>query len=552
MQQRFLIRLGVAAIIVLLATATSYSAVRGHGFVAWDTLDFVILNPHIKALQGENLIWMLTSMKEHGNWYPLTWLSHAVDYALFELSPWPHHLGSILLHMANALWLLFLVPVLVAAKAGGREADQDRTLFAAAVAALVFALHPLHVEPVAWVAERKEVLSLFFVFPAVICYVFYTRAGNGRAAWFWFILALVCHALALTAKPMAVSLPAVLLLLDFYPLQRLRCGMRVIWEKVPFGLLSLGTIALTLTAQSAGESLSSLGHVGLDARIFNAAQALIAYISKFIAPFHLLPFYPYAPPAWPAALIPLTGVGLIFVLTLYLWWRRGQPLWLVAWLFYFVTVFPVLGLVQTGLQGMADRYAYVTTISFCILAGLGAARLTLPRPGAARQLRHNLGLLAVMAVLAGFAGLAYQQTLIWRHSLALWQYNALHTPHDATVQSNLGAAYAEVGDYPRAIPHFERSVELYPSIENYEKLAIVYRRAGLHDKRVRVYEELLSYYLARGKHKDAAKLFARIVRIHLEYGHAGRARQMLEQALKLYPEDAGLQRLAEEIEKLGA
>ncbi|MCP4702540.1 MAG: hypothetical protein GY862_37630, partial [Gammaproteobacteria bacterium] len=249
---------GVALVVSL--TFISYSEALHNDFqIFWDTDRLVSLNPHIRSFSLDNLYWMLTETYiDH--WHPLTWFSHALDYALFGLEPWGHHFSSILLHCMNTVWLFALVIMLLwvlAKKSSAGKFQMDtRVLAGAGIAALLFGIHPQHVESVAWVAERKDVLSLFFIMPVLLAYLRYASAPSAKSRTRWYLLALFCFCLAILAKSMAVTIPAILILMDIYPLKRIVPGAnhffanaKVILEKIPFFLLSLVSIILTVAGQ---------------------------------------------------------------------------------------------------------------------------------------------------------------------------------------------------------------------------------------------------------------------------------------------------------------
>lgn len=516
--------LALCAVILGVLSALAYWPVLSNDFVLWDTPAYVIYNEHVHSLSASSLWWMLTSLSSDlSYWHPLTWLSHALDYAAYGLNPAGHHLSNLLLHFANSLWLLLTALML-------RPSATDwRKLWGAMVAAALFALHPLHVEVVAWVAERKELLCTFFLFPTVLAYLCYARAGRRR--WLWYGISLLCYALALSAKPMAVTLPAVLLLLDFYPLGRLEGRprwARIVSEKLPFLVLAGAVVVLTLVAQNAG-SITDLAILGLGSRVLNAFHAILFYLQKLLLPLYLLPFYPYPrnPGVWP-----VVGALLVFALTGWLW-RRGQPAWLAAWLFYLVTLSPVIGIIQTGLQAAADRYTYLPAIPFFLLAGAGAQRVlslpaSLPRVAAAS---------AIGILLLGLGGLTRQQSTLWHDSVTLWGYAVRYVPESAVAHANLAAGYIHRGAVTEGVAELERAVRLQPSEDNYLKLAVAYRLAGEADKRRQVFEGLAKFHRRRGSLAEAAAMWVYIAHLELERSRPDAARQAVHQALAYAPQD---------------
>jgi tetratricopeptide (TPR) repeat protein len=523
-----------SAALLALAVSLSFYPILRNQFILWDNQDYILLNPHIQSLNLENLWWMLTSL-EIANWHPFTWLSHAVDYAAFESRPAGHHATNLLLHWANSVWLLWLIPLLFAPASAApatawKQADSQLWL-AATLAALLFAVHPQRVEVVAWAAERKELLCLYFWLGATTAYVFYARGGHA----FWLGLALLGHGLALMSKPMAVTLPAILLLLDLYPLRRLdgvenrwqRLGWLLL-EKIPFGLLSLAAAATTILAQAQSGSVSELAELGLLPRLLNACHSLFFYLAKAVAPLLLLPFYPYPDYHGWQAMLPPVAAGLAGLAMLALWWR-GHRAWPAAALFYVITLLPVLGLVQVGLQAAADRYTYLPMLPFYVLAGFGAARLM--RLGRWRMAASG----GVALLLAGLMSLSHQQSLLWRNGVTLWGYAALFTPASDLVQANLGAAYALAGHYAEGIKHLENSVRLQASEENYRKLATVYGMAGQVQRQIAVYLALLRQHQQTGNLAQQADLYQRLSQAYARVGDSAQAAEAARMALQLAP-----------------
>jgi hypothetical protein len=377
---------------IALITITIYLSCLQNDFVEWDDDAYVFENPHIRSLNGAFFKWALFAFYE-SNWHPLTWLSHAVDYAIWGLNPLGHHLTNIALHAINTFLVVFLVIRLL-------EARKERTirkgppsflneraiLIAAGTTGLLFGLHPIHVESVAWVAERKDLLCGLFFLLGLIAYTNYAgEAGDeppskNRASPFFdnhYLGTLGLFILALLSKPMAVSLPAVLLILDWYPFNRIRSG-RMYWaacvEKLPFFALSLASSVVTVLAQRAEGSMTLTDVVPLSTRLLVAAKSLTAYLGNMALPLDLAPFYPYPKSASILSveyLLPLVLAAAITVAAVIM--ARKQALLPAAWSYYVVTLLPVLGIIQVGGQEMADRYTYLPSLGPFVLVGTGAA-----------------------------------------------------------------------------------------------------------------------------------------------------------------------------------
>jgi Tfp pilus assembly protein PilF len=403
--------------LVLLTLAAYWPVLAGsYEFLQFDDDEYVTENAHIRGgLTREGLWWALTASHSN-NWHPLTWVSLQLDYQLHGLDPWGYHATNVLLHAANAV-LLF----------GALRRLTGSSLRSACVAAF-FAVHPLHVESVAWVAERKDLLSTFFGMLTLLAYASYAaRPGVLR-----YVLVLLPFALSLMAKSMLVTLPLLLLLLDWWPLRRgnreRRTGHRtssslspvpcplfpLILEKLPLFALSAGCIVLTVRAQGhARQSLTTLSPL---VRVGNALVSYVAYAFQTVWPRSLAAFYPHPGAGLPIAEA-LGAAVLLALVTALVWWARCRPYLLVGWLWYLGTLVPVIGLVQVGYQARADRYTYVPLVGLFLLAVWGTrdllARWRCPRPAAA---------VGVAALLAVCVGLTWQQLLYWRNGMLLWQH----------------------------------------------------------------------------------------------------------------------------------
>jgi tetratricopeptide (TPR) repeat protein len=421
----------LGALLFLIVLGVFLPALR-NDFVTYDDPAYVIENPHVNSgLSWANFRWAWSSF-EHSNWHPLTWLSHQLDCALFGLAPRGHHLTNILLHAGSAL-VLFLV----LRRATG-------FLWRSLIVAALFGLHPLRVESVAWIAERKDVLSVFLGMLTLWAYVTYAqhRTAARPRAWLPYSLALLTFAVGLTAKPMLVTLPCVLLLLDLWPLGRwrgteLRANAKLILEKLPLFTLAAVSCVLTSRAQSAGGAMQAIENFSLPVRIANALVAYALYLGKLLWPTKLAVLYPNfgeMPPLWQTVL----AAALLLGLTAAALWalRRGQAWALVGWLWFLGTLVPVIGLVQVGGQTMADRYSYLPSIGVLLALVWLAAELShrLPR----RSL--VLGAASLAAVLA-CSVLSVRQTALWKNSVTLFQHTLAITRDNWMAHFNLFLAY---------------------------------------------------------------------------------------------------------------
>jgi Flp pilus assembly protein TadD len=429
--------LGLAAAVFLV-----YGWVAGHELVAYDSRPYLTENPWVlRGLSLEGLRWAFTSAHA-ANWHPLTWLSLMLDVELFGLAPGLIALENVAWHAANAV-LLFLALERMTGAAG-------RSLFVAAL----FALHPLHVESVAWIVERKDVLSAFFGLVSLLAWLRWTRGERRRDL----ALAVFLFALSLLAKPMLVTWPFVLLLLDRWPLRRSSLGARrLVLEKLPFFTLAAGSAVATLLAQRAGGAVQSLANLPLASRLANAALAYAAYLAKTFWPVKLAFYYPHDAVRASGVTVGLACLGLAAATALAFRLRRAAPYLLVGWLFFLGTLVPVIGLVQVGGQAFADRYTYLPIVGVFVAVAWGARDLADRAPA----LRPVLAPLAA-AVLLALGFLAWRQVGTWkdsetlaRHALAVTERN--HVAHDV-----LGIAFVDAGRLPEAEAEFREALAIAP------------------------------------------------------------------------------------------
>ena len=570
-------RRALACLALMAATALVYGRVAGHEFVHFDTLDYVLENrPVLAGLTVDGARWAFAELHA-ANWHPLTWLSHMLDVELFGLNPAGHHLVSVALHGLSAA-LLFLV----LERATGRAGPSLFTAF-------VFALHPLHVESVAWVAERKDVLSTFLGLASLWFWVGHARESS-RARY---SAALGLFALGLMAKPMLVTLPFLMLLFDVWPLERLAArGWRaLVLEKVPFFVLAAASCWITLIAQERGGAVQSFDSHGLGVRLSNAAHAYSMYAWKTVWPTDLAVWYPHArgalpAAAWiPAALVLPAITAAVFAL------RRRLPYLLCGWLWFLGTLVPVIGLVQVGGQSWADRYAYVPQTGLVLAVAFGAADLL-------RRWRHAGAALAA-AVLAPLALLTWSQLGLWHDTDRLFEHTARVTernyvahnvlgmqqqrrgnlkaavaqfrvslsykPGYAEAFNNLGRAMMELGELEEARLHFERGIAAMPgNADAYHQLGILHGLQGESEQAERLFRRALAvkpseqswFNLAlelerRGEIEQAAagylaaleidpgfaRAHTRLGLLRMRQGRDEEARAHLEAAVRFDPDD---------------
>ena len=479
---------------VSIATFLVYLPSLRNGFVGWDDGPYVTANPFIRSLNLDLLRWAFLDFYSY-NWHPLTWISHALDYAAWGLDPFGHHLTNLLLHAADSLLVTLLaIRLLETAKRtaqGGPAKDfpnESTILVAGGVTGLLFGLHPVHVESVAWVAERKDLLCALFFLLAVLGYLKYA-SGSGSATpvqppvprYFdrWYLFALGCCLLALLSKPMAVSLPFVLLILDWHPLGRIESPATfrtAVVEKLPFAVFSLLSSIVTVLAQRSGYAI--LEEIPLSTRMLVAAKSLIAYLWNMAWPRDLLPFYPYprnvspASPGYVGAAVLVVGITVACVFI-----ARKRRLWPAAWSYYVGTLLPVLGIVQVGGQSMADRYTYLPSIGpflvLGILAAWGVARVEAFAKGSRYPgIAAMAGILLLFAVLSG---LTVRQIGIWKSGIDLWSHVIKKEPDRVLfAYYSRGHALSKAGRYEEAIQDYSKVIAL-----NYKEFGQTYVDRGL-------------------------------------------------------------------------
>jgi len=450
-----------------------------NGFVNYDDPVFLYENSHVRSgLNLENIRWAFAN-SQAGFWYPITWLSHLLDFSLFGMYAGGHHFTSILLHAFNTS-LLFLVL--------GRATGK---IWPSAFVAALFGLHPLHVEPVAWAADRKDVLSATFWMLTLWAYIRYAEQSKiesprgTRSRWYW--LALFFFTLGLMSKTMLVTLPFVLLALDWWPLGRFRSTSttrnessvmrakfrRAALEKLPFLVLALPAIWLTLHAQSAIGALPNAAEIPLTHRIANAILSCVRYMQQTIWPSNLAVHYPF-PSSFSA--IAVTGCALLLlIITLTaVVCARSQPYVTFGWIWYVISLLPVIGLVQIAGHAHADRYAYVPTIGLYLMIAWTAARLV-----AGHRWRAAACGIAASSIIVSCATLIRQQISYWKDSETLFRHSLAITPDDEMAHNNLGSSLAEKGDLDGAIQHWMEALRLFPDFaEAHSNLGSVLAKRG--------------------------------------------------------------------------
>jgi protein O-mannosyl-transferase len=461
--------LGGAA--VALVTFAAFIPALSNGFVNWDDAENFLRNPHYRGLAWENLRWMFTTAHT-GHYIPITWITLAIDYLVWGMDPRGYHLTAIALHSLNAL----LVYVLAIRLLGRVFEDGPATTLAlaAGTAALLFSVHPLRVESVAWATERRDLVAGAFTLLTVLCYLTAHRRGvSGRlhAGWHWASVAL--FAFALLSKSIVVGLPLVLLALDFYPLRRVtgsgtagRVPIRqLLLEKAPYVALSAAMCALMLAIGFRQELITTLGSLTLAQRIAISSFSLMFYLWKTLAPWPLSPLYPLRYPIALAAPKYLAASLLVVAFTAgVVVMRRRWPAGLALWTCYGILLLPVLGIIHNGTQIAADRYTYLACLGWALLGGAGVAwSLRAARIGAAPAGLGRMVVLLAATCVISLAALTVLEIRVWRDSESLWQHAVDQDPGNPFAHYHLAGALDRLGRVGEAKAEYERALALAPA-----------------------------------------------------------------------------------------
>jgi hypothetical protein len=481
-------RKALPAMFVLVAlNLFIYLQVRHFEFIGWDDPLYVTRNAEVsKGLSWQGTKWAFTT-GHAANWHPLTWLSLMLDVQLFRVSPGPIHLTNVLFHTANSLllfWILFRM---------------TSALGLSAFVAGLFAVHPLHVESVAWVAERKDVLSTCLLLLTVWAYILYVRRPVLRR----YLIVFLLFGLALMAKPMAIPLPALLILLDIWPLGRiaLKTGQQKIWlqlmrEKLPLLIMAIAVSAVTLIVQRHGLAMGSFEAFPLGARVANACVSYVIYMGKMLWPSNLSPFYPFQPIAsWAVAgsILGLSGLSFLAIRM-----AARHPYVMVGWGWYLVSLFPVIGLIQVGDQARADRYTYVPLIGIFIAISWAAHKVLQKR----RSFEIASSIVAGV-VICVLALLARSQVAYWNNPITLWEHALESTTRNVHANVNYGFALMDRGEVSKAIMHYNEAIRIDPTFaEAHNALGVALLRQNKVDEAGGHFEKALrikpSFWEAKG------------------------------------------------------
>ena len=512
----------IASLLLIAATLLSYQPALHNGFVNYDDDDYITNNPHVKAgLTWAAVKWAFSTY-DAANYHPLTWLSHALDCQLFGLNAAGHHEVSILLHGLCAV-LLFLFLLRAAGFPG-------RSLFVAAL----FALHPVNVESVAWAAERKNVLSMLFFLLALLAYVWYARRPRVER----YVLVGLLFVMALLSKPQVITFPFLLLLLDCWPLGRLRSdassaagpastlGMLVL-EKIPFVLLSLVSAFVTIKAQRAGGAVQTFSQYSLLLRFETAVLAYVRYLGKAFWPSKLVALYPHPTVLYPAWEVFGALAFLVFI-TVAVVATRNRRYLLMGWLWFLGALVPMLGLVQVGSQAMADRYAYIPFIGLFVMVAWLAADC------AARRVPHSVSVVTAVVILFVLGALTHRQVAYWHDTESFWRRTLALTGNNYIAHDSLGEYLMEQGRTGEAASQFEAALKIRPDDlpANLDLGAYEHSRGDLAGA-IQHYR-IVAFYA--GDPGMRAKAFANLGSAYRGLGKLPEAKECFEQSLQTQPE----------------
>jgi protein O-mannosyl-transferase len=514
----------IICLFLIITTLAVYWQVTNHEFLNYDDDIYITKNHHVRSGLG-GIAWAFTAT-DAANWHPLTWVSHMLDVQLYGMNPGQHHMTNLLFHIVNTL-LLFLV-----------FKRMTGYLWRSGFIAALFALHPLHVESVAWVAERKDVLCAFFWMLTMFSYVRYVERPEANR----YFLVLLFFMMGLMAKPMIVTLPFALFLLDYWPLRRFRFGrsdssksgqerlfaLRLILEKAPLFFLAAASSVVTFLVQQSGGAVTALDALPLYARIGNALVSYAGYLGKMLWPYEMAVLYPHPGelPLWQivGACLLLISISLLAISA-----AKQRPWFVVGWLWYIGTLVPVIGLVQVGTQAMADRYTYVPIIGLFIIIAWFVPELVARRP-------HKKILLTTLAIiyLSILMTATWTQVRYWKNSTVLFKHTLNVTVNNYIAHDKLGEALAEQNRTAEAIRHYSEALRIEPDfVQAHLNMGDAHASLGNSEDAVYYYNKALQ------KKPDYEKAHNNLGNAIARQGNFEAAVYHYNEALKINPNYAG-------------
>ncbi len=513
----------ILGMLLICVTFSIYAKIWTHEFIGYDDNKYVTENPYVtNGINKESLFWAVTSTHS-SNWHPVTWLSHMMDVEFYGMNAGGHHATSLLLHIGNSLLLFILF---------SRMTGCIRRSF---IVAFLFAIHPLHVESVAWVAERKDVLSTFFALLALWCYLSYARCQKITS----YLLMTVFFILALMSKPMVVTLPFVLLLLDYWPLKRIQFGQndplvnigtqrsarQLVYEKIPLIALTGISCVVTFIVQQKGGAVALSEVYPLGMRFANALTSYVKYLQKTVLPYDLGILYPYPE----AITVPQsTGAAILLAGSTFFALRycKRFPWLFVGWFWYIGTLLPVIGIVQAGVQSMADRYTYIPLIGIFIILSWGLTEFF-------RYRHYNRTLLyaITIGVFSALAIISWRQVSFWKKSISLFTHTLEVTKNNYVIHNNLAFELALQGRKEEALKQYKEAVRINP---NFEQAHINY--ASLLFSLGKVAESSSYYQEVLKKNRNFARTHYSFAVLLLKTGKNESAIHQFLKALRIKPD----------------
>jgi len=549
-------------------TAIPFIAVLRNQFVNWDDYETLVNNSHYRGWGWPQLRWMWTTFYM-GHYQPLSWLTFSLDYAAWGANPAGYHLTNLLLHALNAVLFFLVARFLLCTALGLADMQEWRALdFTAALAALLFSIHPLRVESVAWATERRDVLSGVFFLVALYGYLRYQDSSAQERRGQWLLISLSAYVLSLAAKATAITLPVILLLLDVYPLRRWSKShgsdrKKMLWEKAPFLTVAIVFAALALLAQQSAGALRPVKQYFFSYRLGQAAYGVIFYLWKSILPLDLAPLYelPYDFADWTAVFV-LSAILAVAITVGFFLARRRWPAGLACWIYYIVLLAPVLGVAQSGPQLVADRYSYLASMSWAVLIGGGFFWLLRGRRETAIGSAAASG-----CVLLILGALTFRQTAIWHDTPTLWRHVIAVAPPSSIAHYNFGRELEDQGKFADALGYYNKAVAINPANPDAQyNLARLLARQGKHAEAIEHYRLALAIrpndadthnnlgllLAQRGELDSAVSEFTKAVKVDPIYakgyfnlgrayglwGDVARAIDNLEIAFKLKPDES--------------
>ncbi|HOI72881.1 MAG TPA: tetratricopeptide repeat protein [Syntrophales bacterium] len=490
-------RMFLAALLLSVLVLAVYFNVQHFDFIQMDDPQYVVQSEIVTGGLSWDGMLKAFSTVQVANWHPLTTLSFMLDYQLFRLNAAAYHWNNVLLHLLASLLLL------------GTMNRITKAFWQSFFVALLFALHPLHVESVAWISERKDVLSALFCFLTIYAYSRYTEKPSIAN----YSAVILSYAAGLMTKPMLVTLPFVLLLLDYWPLKRfdmsqLKKNVHLVYEKTPLFVLSAASCIVTFCVQKSSEAVVSVDLISLPARISNALVSYAKYLAMTFRPVDLAVFYPH--PGMPSLELLLPSVAVLVLITAaVLFHASRRPYLFVGWSWYLGTLVPVIGLVQVGVQAMADRYTYIPLVGIFIMIAWGI-------PDLLKTWRHKRIAMAAAgaAALCILTVLSWRQVQAWENSHMLFRHAVEVTRENSIAHSNLAFAYARQGDIEKAIRHFDQASKMTPHFpDTHNNLGVLLAQTGKYEEAIRAFRTALNEYpgyeLARKNLNASLDLLAR-------------------------------------------